>query len=111
MLQASIKLWLSKDQSVIKHNVTPAEAAFYIMEHQHNVGKNPVEVISEPTEIKRTSILEIKRLMEFLPNKKVKSLYATPTANVPESFEEAFELGGQIERKDGELFTKDLAKE
>jgi hypothetical protein len=111
MLSAKIRIWLSKDQSVIRENVTPAEAAYYIAEHQHNVGKNPVEVIGEPEEIKRSSIVEIKRLMSFLPNKKVKQLFATPTASTPETFEEAFELGGAIEREDGELFTQDLAKE
>ena len=110
MLVATIRLWLSKDQSVQKEGVTPAEAAYYIAEHQHNVGKNPVEVIGEPAEIKRSGIQEIKRLMGFLPNKKVKQLFATPTANVPETYEEAFELGGQIEMEDGELITHDLAK-
>lgn len=106
---ATIKLHLSKDQTVTREDVTPAEAAFYAAEHHANFGKNPVELVGEPKEIERTSKQEIERLYQKLPLKKVKMLYPNTLANVPDTFEAAFEVGMAMSFPAGKLMEFDAA--
>lgn len=111
MLVATVRIWLSKDQSVVRENVTPAEAAFYVAEHQHNYGKIPVEVVGEPKEVERSGVQEVKRLLSFLSPKKVKQLYPSATATLPADFDEAIELASGVEFASGKLVEHDLSKE
>lgn len=110
MLVAKIKLHLSKDQTVIKEGVTPAEAAFYVAEHNKNAGKCPVEVIDEPKEVERSSSEEIQRLYQRFPQNKIKMLYQSPLSNIPETFEQAFGIGGSMTFPTGKLMEMDVSK-
>lgn len=110
MQVATIKLHLGKDQTVERNNVTPAEAAFYVAEHRAGYGKCPVELVGAPTEIERTSKQEIERLYTRLPLKKIKMLYPNTLANVPDSFEAAFEVGMEMSFPSGSLMEFDAAK-
>lgn len=44
MKQATCEVKMSKDQSVIKTNVTPVEALLLTAEHHRNVGGSPIDV-------------------------------------------------------------------
>lgn len=106
---ATIVLSLSKEQTVQKENVTPAEAAFYVAEHNKNVGGNPVKVIGEVEEVERTSKQEIERLYRKFPANKIKLLYPNTLANVPETFEIAGEVGAEMKFPTGKLMEFDAA--
>lgn len=51
MIEASIELSLSKDHTIIRHNVTPIEALLLTAEHHKNAGGSPIRVIGTPVEI------------------------------------------------------------
>ncbi len=44
MKQATVTIKLSKDQDVVRENVTPIEALLLTAEHHRNVGGSPIEV-------------------------------------------------------------------
>lgn len=94
MLIAECRIKLDKiGQDVVKHKVTPAEAAFLVAEHNARAGGQPLEVLGEPEEEQRSSIDEINRLYAIYPAKKIKALYANAMARLPETFEEAIAVG------------------
>lgn len=95
MKTASIRLKLNKlGSNVFKQGVTPAEVALLVAEHHTNVGDNPVTIESETeVEVERSPINEIQRLLGKYNVKKVKALYPSVTANVPEDWDTAFQIG------------------
>lgn len=109
MLTATITLHLSKFQSVTKRNVTPAEAAYYIAEHQNNFGAYPISDIRDEDEVERKPSEEIRRLYGKFPTKKIKALYPAIMSNVPETFDEAREIGMQTTLPTDKLVTADLS--
>jgi hypothetical protein len=111
MKTATIVLHLSKQQSVVKTMVTPAEVAFYAAEHNTNYGDNPVTDLKEnEDEVERSTTQEIQRLYAKFPAKKIKALYPSVMSNVPESFEDAIAIGLQTALPDGKLVEVDIAK-
>lgn len=109
MLTATITLNLSKNQSVVKTNVTPAEAAYYIAEHNSSFGDNPVSDIRDESEVKRSPGEEIRRLYARFPTKKIKVLYPAMMSNVPETFEEASVIGMGTNIPAGNLIDVDVS--
>jgi hypothetical protein len=109
MLTATITLMLSKDMSVTKKNVTPAEAAYYIAEHQNNYGAFPIKEYSDEAEVERKPSEEIRRLYGKFPAKKIKALYPAIMANVPETFDEAREIGMQTTLPTDKLVNVDIS--
>ena len=94
MKTATVKELDKIGMDVVVRNVTPAEVALLVAEHHAKVGRNPVSIIDgTEVEIKVSSMQEINRLYGKYHPKKVKNLYPSPTANLPESFDEAFALG------------------
>lgn len=93
MLTATITLHLSKNQSVTKQNVTPAEVAYYVAEHNTAYGNTPVSDIRDESEIKRSNSEEIQRLYSKFPTKKIKALYPAMMSSVPTNFDEAIVIG------------------
>jgi hypothetical protein len=110
MQTSTIKLNLSKEQSVTKENVTPAEVAYYIAEHHNNFGKNPVELVGEVTEIERSSKSEIERLYTRFPSVKIKALYPNALANIPVDFDAAMEIGMGTSLPTERLMTHDASR-
>ena len=94
MLIADCRIKLDKiGQDVVKRNVTPAEAAFLVAEHNARAGGQPLEVLGEPKDVTRSSIDEINRLYSLYPAKKIKALFSNAMSRVPETFEEAIAVG------------------
>lgn len=94
MLVADCRVKLDKiGQDVVRHNVTPAEAVFLVAEHNARAGGTCLEVLGEAEEIKRSSSAEITRLYDIYPTKKIKAIYPNAMGRIPETFEEAIQIG------------------
>lgn len=112
MKTITIILHLSKEQTVTKHNVTPAEVAFYAAEHHGSYGNNPIDLVADSEqEVERKASQEIQRLYAKYPAKKIKVLYPAVMSNVPETFEEGIALGMGTELPTNSLVEHELGKE
>ena len=98
MKTASIELFLSKDQSVIKHNVTAIEVLLLTAEHHQSVGKEPVIVDKKSikeNEEKRSLDQEFDRLRGIYGGAKVQMLM-NAFKEFPDDFDKASANGVKI---------------
>ena len=104
MLIATCRIKLDKlGQDVLKKNVTPAEAVFLVAEHNARAGGIPLEVIGEPEKIDRTNVEDITRLYQSYSSKKIKTIFSNAMSQVPETFEEAIQIGMGTSLPSGKL--------
>lgn len=92
MKTANVILKLSRDQTVVKTHITPAQAQMLVILHMANSGGEPVKVIEETEEIDREDRDEIARLRRVYGVARVKALFG-PNSPLPATFEDAIANG------------------
>ncbi len=108
-ITATCIIHLSKEQTVTKKDITPAEAALLVGEHHKAYGDQPLEVVPDTEGEKDVNAMHLySYLISKYGAKKVKNLYPSPTNRFPESFDEAKELGMATVNPSDKLMTYEI---
>ena len=101
---ASAEVYMSKELSVLKSNITPIEALLLTAEHHQSYGKEPVivdEKSVKDTGDKRTLDQEFERLRGIYGNQKVQTIMNS-FKEFPDDFDKAIKAGLKVSlRKPG----------
>lgn len=90
MKLATVLLRINKDATVVKSNVTPAQALLLCVIHVRGGGGEPISSIEETGEVERTQPQEIARLRSIYGNSAVRALFG-PNSPLPQTFHSALE--------------------
>lgn len=112
MKQANIQLVMDNHQNtVLKKHVTPAEIIVLVgMFAKKAGGDGAIKRLVEVEDVKRTELEEKRRLQEIYGAKRVEAIFPGKMPRMPETFEEAQEVGGETSVEDRNLVDVDLAK-
>jgi hypothetical protein len=92
MKTATVLLKLSRDQTVVKTHVTPAQAFVLTVMHVANAGGEAPKVMQETEPLVRTDREEIARLRRVYGPGRIKSLFG-PNSSLPATFDDAIQSG------------------
>lgn len=96
MKLATVTLKMNRvGSTIIKKNVTPAELLLLVAMHGPEAGGDPVIEVKETGETSADfpDHAEVGRLKQIYSTKKVEALFPGPMARLPETFEEARQVG------------------
>lgn len=86
--------------------MTPLEAVLLTNEHHRNVGKAPVTLVGDVTEVERDDLEEVDRLKSKYGNGKVDACLRATMNRLPEDFSTVEKIGLKMSP-----FTKGMAAE
>lgn len=94
-------IWLQLDKhgnTVLKHDVTPAEALFLSTDFEKSVNGKAVKEVTVTGKVERTNMDELARLKETYQPKRIEKVYAGISPQLPQTFKEiASNLAAKIE--------------